>query len=63
MEFKVSKARFRFSKIKMLKRFKIDVIDENPYSVIILAGINDIAQNTGPISIEEIANNIITASK
>ena len=43
---------------QMLKRFKQDVIDENPKTIIILAGINDIAQNTGPIKIEETANNI-----
>ena len=49
----------------MLKRFQIDVIDENPYSVIILAGINDIAQNTGPITIYEITEkniNVIVCS-
>lgn len=49
--------------IQMLKRFQTDVINQNPYSLIILAGINDIAQNTGPITIEEIANNIIKMSE
>ena len=35
-----------------------DVIKENANTVIILAGINDIAQNTGPIQIKDIADNI-----
>ena len=48
---------------QMLERFEKDVIQENANTVIILAGINDIAQNTGPISIEEIANNIIKMSE
>ncbi len=43
---------------QMLLRFKQDVIDLKPSVVVILAGINDIAQNTGPISIEMIAENI-----
>jgi lysophospholipase L1-like esterase len=43
---------------QMLMRFKQDVIDLKPSVVVILAGINDIAQNTGPISIEMIAENI-----
>ena len=49
--------------IQMLKRFQTDVINQNPYSLIILAGINDIAQNTGPITIDEIAENIIKMSE
>ena len=43
---------------QMLMRFDDDVIKENANTVIILAGINDIAQNTGPIQIKDIANNI-----
>ena len=43
---------------QMLKRFNNDVIKGNANTVIILAGINDIAQNTGPIKVEDIANNI-----
>ncbi|WP_339918237.1 SGNH/GDSL hydrolase family protein [Yeosuana marina] len=43
---------------QMLLRFRQDVIDLNPSAVVILAGINDIAQNTGPISIEMIFGNI-----
>ena len=44
---------------QMLMRFDDDVIKENANTVIILAGINDIAQNTGPIQIKDIADNII----
>ena len=43
---------------QMLMRFDDDVIKEHANTVIILAGINDIAQNTGPIQIKDIANNI-----
>ena len=43
---------------QMLIRFNDDVIKENANTVIILAGINDIAQNTGPIQIKDIAVNI-----
>ena len=43
---------------QMLMRFDDDVIKENANTVIILAGINDIAQNTGPIQIKDIAVNI-----
>jgi acetyl esterase/lipase/lysophospholipase L1-like esterase len=43
---------------QMLIRFKPDVIDLKPKVVVILAGINDIAQNTGPISLEAIMGNI-----
>ena len=48
---------------QMLKRFQTDVINQTPYSVIILAGINDIAQNTGPITIKKISENIIKMSE
>ena len=43
---------------QMLRRFKEDVVDEKPYCVVILAGINDLAQNNGPISLEDIFENI-----
>jgi lysophospholipase L1-like esterase len=42
------------------ERFQNDVIDLEPKYVIILAGINDIAENNGPISIEGIMNNIVS---
>ncbi len=43
---------------QMLIRFNQDVIDLKPAAVVILAGINDIAGNTGPSTIEMIADNI-----
>lgn len=43
---------------QILERFQNDVIDLQPKCVIILAGINDIAENNGPISLEEIMINI-----
>ncbi|MFM1808481.1 MAG: hypothetical protein RLZZ242_1206 [Bacteroidota bacterium] len=43
---------------QMLLRFRQDVIDLNPKLVVILAGINDIAENTGPISIQDMAKNL-----
>ncbi len=43
---------------QMLIRFKQDVLDLKPKGVVILAGTNDIAGNTGPMSIQEIFNQI-----
>ena len=48
---------------QMLLRFRADVINLNPELVIILAGTNDIAGNTGPSSIEMIAHNIISMAQ
>jgi lysophospholipase L1-like esterase len=45
---------------QMLLRFRADVIDLKPKVVVILAGINDIAENTGVITIEAILGNIIS---
>lgn len=45
---------------QMLLRFRQDVIDLKPSKVIILAGINDIAENTGPISLETVFSNIVS---
>jgi lysophospholipase L1-like esterase len=45
---------------QILERFQNDVIDLEPKWVIILAGINDVAENKGPISIEDIMNNIVS---
>lgn len=44
---------------QILHRFIDDVVELHPKVVIILAGINDIAQNSGPISLEAIFENII----
>lgn len=45
---------------EMLARFRQDVIALKPKVVVILAGINDIAQNNGAISLENITGNIIS---
>ena len=45
---------------QMLIRFRADVIALQPTAVVILAGINDIAGNTGPSSIEMIWDNIFS---
>jgi lysophospholipase L1-like esterase len=42
---------------QMLVRFRQDVIDLHPKVVIILAGTNDIAGNTGPMRLEDIEAN------
>jgi len=44
--------------VEMLSRFQKDVINVKPQLVVILAGINDIAQNSGYISNDDIAKNI-----
>jgi lysophospholipase L1-like esterase len=48
---------------QMLVRFREDVVNLHPQVVIILAGINDIAQNTGPSRIENVAGNIISMAE
>ncbi|MCU0447652.1 MAG: GDSL-type esterase/lipase family protein [Microscillaceae bacterium] len=48
---------------QMLVRFRADVIDLQPHTVVIEAGTNDIAQNTGAISLEAIAANLLTMAE
>ncbi|MEO7049263.1 MAG: SGNH/GDSL hydrolase family protein [Ferruginibacter sp.] len=48
---------------QMLLRFRPDVIDLKPDAVVILAGINDIAENTGPISLEATFGNIVSMAE
>ena len=45
---------------QMLVRFRQDVINLQPDVVVILAGVNDIAGNTGPTTNEKIVENIIS---
>ena len=45
---------------QMLLRFRQDVIELKPAAVVLLAGINDIAENTGPITLEAIFGNIVS---
>jgi len=42
---------------QMLVRFREDVLDLQPKAVLILAGTNDIAGNTGPMTLEQIEAN------
>jgi lysophospholipase L1-like esterase len=48
---------------QMLVRFRPDVIDLKPKAVVILAGTNDIAGNTGPMTNEEIQANLESMSE
>ncbi|MEM9327650.1 MAG: SGNH/GDSL hydrolase family protein [Bacteroidota bacterium] len=48
---------------QMLVRFRQDVIDLNPHAVVILAGTNDIAGNTGPSTQEMIAGNLASMAE
>lgn len=48
---------------QMLVRFRQDVIDLKPKVVVILAGTNDIAENTGKMTLEETAGNITSMSE
>jgi lysophospholipase L1-like esterase len=48
---------------QMLVRFREDVINLKPKVVVILAGINDIAQNNGPSKIEDIYGNIVSMAE
>lgn len=43
---------------QMLLRFRADVVDLKPAAVVILAGTNDIAGNTGPSTLEMIMDNL-----
>ena len=48
---------------QMLLRFKSDVIDLKPKVVVILAGTNDIAQNSGFVTLESTAENIFSMAE
>jgi len=48
---------------QMLIRFRADVIALKPTMVVLLAGANDIAGNTGPSTLEMILNNIISMAE
>lgn len=48
---------------QMLARFRADVINLKPETVVILAGTNDIAMNQGYVSIEHIYENIISMAE
>ena len=48
---------------QMLLRFRADVISLRPAVVVILAGTNDIAGNTGPSTLEMIGDNLISMAE
>jgi lysophospholipase L1-like esterase len=48
---------------QLLVRFRQDVIDLQPKVLIVLAGTNDIAGNTGPIALEDIEANYATLAE
>lgn len=48
---------------QMVVRFREDVIALQPQALVILAGTNDIAGNTGPMTLEEIEGNLATMAE
>ncbi len=48
---------------QMLVRFRQDVIDLKPSVVVLLAGTNDVAENTGKTTLRDIGNNIASMSE
>jgi lysophospholipase L1-like esterase len=48
---------------QMLLRFRQDVINLKPSVVVILGGTNDIAQNTGPMTLEQTFGNIVSMAE
>ena len=48
---------------QMLVRFREDVINLKPAVVVIMAGINDIAENNGPSKLEDVFGNIVSMAQ
>jgi lysophospholipase L1-like esterase len=48
---------------QMVLRFHQDVVNLKPKVVVILAGVNDIAGNTGPMALEDTENNLATMAE
>ena len=48
---------------QMLLRFRQDVVDLKPGVVLILAGTNDLAENTGPVTLEQVEGNIMSMAQ
>lgn len=48
---------------QMLLRFRQDVLDLKPSAVVLFAGINDIAGNTGPMTLEQTEGNLASMAE
>ncbi len=48
---------------QMLLRFRADVVELRPKVVVILAGTNDIAGNAGPVSVEQVQDNLASMAE
>lgn len=48
---------------QMLLRFRQDVVDLKPKVVLVLAGTNDFAENTGPVTLEQVEGNIMSMAQ
>ncbi len=48
---------------QMLVRFREDVVNLKPVVVVILGGINDIAENNGPSKVEDVFGNIVSMAE
>ena len=51
------------SSSQMLLRFRQDVIDLKPKVVVILAGTNDLAENTGPVTLDQVEGNLMSMAQ
>lgn len=48
---------------QMVLRFRQDVIDLKPKVVVILAGTNDFAENTGPVTLDQVEGNLMSMAE
>lgn len=48
---------------QMLLRFRADVLELDPLAVVILAGTNDIAGNAGPVTLDQIQDNLASMAE
>jgi lysophospholipase L1-like esterase len=48
---------------QMLVRFRQDVINLKPKVVVILAGTNDLAENTGPVTLKQVEGNLMSMAQ
>jgi lysophospholipase L1-like esterase len=48
---------------QMLLRFRADVLELDPLAVVILAGTNDIAGNSGPVTLDQVQDNLTSMAE